>query len=88
MGPNGRCECSFCGNMPLCGSRGYTPLNAPQLADQVFGILEALPEENRIKFSQKGAGDIKVPQGIDATVLAEDIKFLGGQIKEDGSIKL
>ncbi len=85
MGPNGRCECAYCGNMPLCGNRGYMPLTATQdLADKTFAMLEALPEESRVKFGQTGSSESKPPGGTDAIQLAEDIKFLNGKVREDG----
>lgn len=57
------------------------------LAEQVFGMLEALPETQRVKMSQSGSQETQPPADSPEAIkkLAdEDVKAMGGKITEDG----
>lgn len=57
------------------------------MADQVFATLEALPEEHRIKFGQKGEQTSPPPPDSPEAIKKmadEDVKALGGKVTEDG----
>lgn len=56
------------------------------LADQVFSMLEALPEDHRVKMSQLGHHETsKADSPEEIKKLAdEDVRAMGGKVTEDG----
>ncbi|MEW6424984.1 MAG: phage protease [Bacillota bacterium] len=56
------------------------------LAEQIFAVLEALPEDQRVKLTQVGSQHTPSPNSPEAIkkLADEDVRALGGKITEDG----
>lgn len=59
------------------------------LAEQLYGALEALPEEHRIKMAQLGRQEPPVdsPEAI-KKLADEDVRAMGGKVNDDGTYVL
>lgn len=60
------------------------------LADHLYGVLEALPEEHRIKLAQAGRQVSPNPNSPEEIkkLADEDVKAMGGKVTEDGKYVL